>query len=113
MTCPDKVKLLGFIIPIILSDERDDVWGEWDGGAGTVTLNSKASDDHLRITFLHEILHAMDDILGLGISHRNVYAISQILWLLLKENPALTEWLIANLNSPPSDRSIHSSRTDS
>jgi len=95
--CPDKIKLIGFLVPIIISAERDDVWGEWDGSAGTVTLNARASDDHLKVTFLHEIIHGIDDILGLNIKHSTVYALSQHLWLMFKENPALTEWFFENL----------------
>tara|TARA_R100000458_G_scaffold57662_2_gene64184 strand:+ start:1435 stop:1716 length:282 start_codon:yes stop_codon:yes gene_type:complete len=89
--------MLGFIIPIILTEERDDVWGEWDGGAGTITLNAKASEDLLQVTFLHEAIHAIESFLGLNINHKDVYCISQILWVMFKENPALTEWFFQNL----------------
>jgi hypothetical protein len=94
VTCPDKIKLIGISVPILLTEDRDDVWGEWDGGKGTITLNPKASEDYLRITLLHEALHGIDDLLGLNLKHSVVYALSQHIWLMFKENPELAKWFL-------------------
>ena len=100
-TCPDKIKLIGFLVRLNVTKDRDDVWGEWDGGNGTILLNARASEDLMKVTFLHEVIHGIDDLLGLGIKHSTVYALSQHLWLLFKENPALAEWFFSNLGESP------------
>lgn len=91
---PSQIEMLGFKIPIILDDKRDDVWGEWDGGLCTITINNKASLDHKRVTLLHELIHGIDDFLGLNVPHKNVYALSHIIFVILRENPDFAAWLI-------------------
>ena len=102
MKCPDEITVLGFPIKIIFTSEREDVWGEWDGDKFTITINDKATLRHKQVTMLHEALHGIDSIMGLELTHKNVYAISQILYLMLKENTDLTSWLLIDedLDSP-------------
>ena len=99
MPCPQLIHVLGIKIPIIISADRPDVWGEWDGAKGTILLNVDADEDKLRITFLHELLHCIDDLLGINLKHSAVYSLSQVLWAVLKENPELTDWLIDALKA--------------
>ena len=87
------IRLLGFEIPIIMTTERKDVWGEWDGETQTITLNSLASVDQMRVTFLHELMHGIDDLLGLNLPHRTVYALSQVLFAVMVENKDLNDWM--------------------
>ena len=92
MTCPDKIKLVGFIVPLLLAEDREDVWGEWDGRENTITLNAQASKDHLKDSLLHDAIHGIDEFLGLNLKHSVVYALSQHIWLMFKENPELAQW---------------------
>ena len=86
MPCPTTIHVLGTEIPINVTSERDDVWGEWDGTDGSILLNDRAEGHKLRITFLHELIHA-------------VYALSQVLWATLVDNPELAKWLVEPLTT--------------
>jgi len=97
MEAPKTIDLLGLTIEINVHDKRDDVWGEWDGEARSIFIHASAPEDYKRVTFLHEIIHGLDDILGLGINHRSVYALSQVLFAMMKDNPVLTLWLFDEL----------------
>ena len=99
MQCPSTIHVLGTEVPINLTSERDDVWGEWDGAEGTILLNARAEGHKLRITFLHELMHGIDDLLGLNVKHHAVYALSQVLWATLVDNPELAEWLVEPLTT--------------
>ena len=92
--CPSSIKLMGYKIPIVFSDDMDECWGEWDGDKFTITISDEATDIHKKVTFLHEVLHGIDSILGLDIPHKTVYAVSQALFLLIEENPELGRWLV-------------------
>jgi len=99
MPCPTTIHVLGTEVPINLTSERDDVWGEWDGTEGSILLNDRAEGHKLRITFLHELIHGIDDLLGLNVKHHAVYALSQVLWATLVDNPELARWLVEPLTT--------------
>ena len=59
-------------------------------------VDPEITDIHKKVTFLHEVLHGIDSILGLDIPHKTVYAVSQALFLLIEENPELGRWLVGS-----------------
>tara|TARA_R100000458_G_C8263857_1_gene239143 strand:+ start:998 stop:1300 length:303 start_codon:yes stop_codon:yes gene_type:complete len=98
MELPSSFELLGITIHINLTDERQDVWGEWDSESRTILINSKATKENQCITFMHELIHAIDDLLGLDLEHRDVYAVSQVLWAVLRNNPSINAWINTTLS---------------
>lgn len=97
---PQSIEVLGVTVPIVVTDEQmEDCFGCWELATGTITLAKGVESDHLRVTLLHELLHAIDDMTGSGMKHSHVYIISQILFCILKTNPELREWLTEGMKN--------------
>ncbi len=101
---PTEIRLLGVSIPVNvsyckskdpLSDDEEVVFGEWDMNDMTITLNSKCSPVHSKVTLLHELVHAIDDMLGLELDHQDIYCLSQALYQLVSDNPKLVDYLVS------------------
>lgn len=97
MILPDSIDILGTQVKIVLTTERPDVWGEWDSETDTILINSNASQEKQCVILMHEILHCIDDHLGLNLKHHSVYAVSQVLFAMLKENAELKEWIFSHI----------------
>jgi len=92
---PRKIRVIGVDIPIVVTDEQmEDCFGCWELATGTITLAPGIAEDHLRVTLLHELLHAIDDLAGARIKHSHIYLISQVLFAVLRGNPELAQWLL-------------------
>ena len=92
---PTTIEVLGVDVPIIVTDEQmEDCFGCWELATGTITIATGIEPDHLRVTLLHELLHAIDDLTGSGMKHSHIYIISQILFCVMKSNPGLGEWFL-------------------
>lgn len=102
MILPSSLYLLGVHINIVLTADRPDVWGEWDSETNTIIINSSAPEEKQCVTLLHELIHAMDDLLGMNLKHSSVYAVSQLLYVLLKDNPEIKEWIFEVLRTTES-----------
>jgi len=95
---PHTIEVLGVNVPIIVTNEQmEDCFGCWELATGTITLAKGVESDHLRVTLLHELLHAIDDMTGSGMKHSHIYIISQVLFSVLKANPELRKWLFEHL----------------
>ena len=107
MNRPHAVRLLGVSIPVFvsnckskdLSDELETVFGEWDLNRMTITLDEGCAPIHEKITLLHELIHAIDDLLNLDLTHQDIYSISQVLFSLLVDNPKLVDYLTSRSSS--------------
>lgn len=92
---PRNIRVMGVDIPIVVTEkEMEDCFGCWELATGTITIAPGIADDHLRVTLLHELLHAIDDLAGAGIKHSHIYLISQILFAVLRGNPELRRWFL-------------------
>ena len=94
------VKVLGVPIKVVLvnyGDEDEAVYGQYDPETYTIELNAASSPLHQRLTLLHEILHVIEDLLGLDMDHKDVYSISQTAWAVAEGNKELRDWY-GNLN---------------
>lgn len=92
------LKILGIPIPVELVDYKDDddevTFGHYDSTLLAIQLNKSASHLHQRLTLVHEIVHVVEDLLGLELEHKDVYAMSQAIYGLLLENRRLVKWLL-------------------
>ena len=100
-----KINLLGMPLSVNLVDypdtEEEEVYGTFDSYNLTIEIDSNSNFYHQRSTLLHELFHGISDWLGLAhLSHKDVYAISQVLYATLKDNPEFTQWLT---RSPPQE----------
>lgn len=100
MERPSIIRLLGVSIKIEycnFNDEEsnnEDVYGEWHSDTFDIKIEENLPPHHQKITLLHELLHGVDDFLSLGISHKSVYAISQCLYAVMRENREMIEWVM-------------------
>ena len=90
---PEKINVLGTEVPLVI-ENMEDAFAEWDLGACRIRVSPGIHEDYLRVTMIHEILHVIDDFLGIGIKHKDVYSISQSIFQVLRANPELARWLL-------------------
>jgi len=99
MNRPERIRLLGVSIPLIVSnsksvDPEEEVYGVWDPNDMTITINGGCEPVQERVTVMHELVHAIDDFLYLEMTHQEVYVLSQVLYQVLIDNPKLTDYLM-------------------
>ena len=97
------VKVLGVPIKVVLvnyveEEEDDSVYAQYDPETYTIELNANSSPLHQKMSICHEILHCIEDLLGLSnLEHKDVYSISQTAWAVAEGNKELRDWY-GNLN---------------
>ena len=90
---PEELNILGIKINVVNEPilEKDEVYGDWDGTTLTIRVDSTGTQEQQFVTLLHEIMHVLDDFCHMRLTHQNVYLLSQVIFLLLKENPKLLD----------------------
>lgn len=68
-------------------------WGEYDYEAQIVRLRNGQQLAFEADTLLHELLHAIDDAMQLGLKERQVHCVATGIIALFKDNPAFLEYL--------------------
>ena len=88
---PPELDILGMKIKVLNEDilEKEEVYGDWDGPKLTIRVDSTGTPDQQIVTLMHEVIHVIDEFAHMRLSHQNVYLISQLIFVLLKENPKL------------------------
>lgn len=86
MTIPKKLKVGGLHYTVTIETEKElrDCVGEMDNEELTIKLR-KAKKEAMELTFLHEILHAINN----EMTEMNVEFMAQALYQILKDNPKL------------------------
>lgn len=91
---PASVQLGPFTLQVLpTQDLGPGVSGTCDLNAGTVAVLDGMSPELTRSTLLHELIHAVSDMFGVGLSERQVVALEGGLGLLLYQNPGLASFL--------------------
>ena len=92
---PEELNILGITIKVINEPilEKDEVYGDWDGTTLTIRVDSTGTQEQQFVTLMHEVMHVLDDFCHMRLSHQNVYLISQLIFMLFKENPKLVDLL--------------------
>jgi hypothetical protein len=93
---PEIVDVLGkkFTIKILTPDEIEDCDGYMELAAQVIAIRLQPANDYNHDTMLHEIIHAIDETLGLGMKEKQVHQLAVGITAVLKQNPELTAWLL-------------------
>jgi hypothetical protein len=93
---PKEVDVLGkkFTIELLSPDENTDCDGYMDFASLKIGLRLQPAMGYNQDTVVHEITHAIDEVLSLGLRERQVHQLAAGFIAVLKQNPALVEWLL-------------------
>lgn len=100
MKIPDKLKIGGHIYKVIypyIFNERYDRWADSDDALKVIQISEvdggavKRAESAIAVTFLHEILHAVDHLTGHQIfaraeGEKKIEALSEALFQVLRDN---------------------------
>lgn len=95
MIIPEKVKVLykeyGIEYQENLHDGADELYGQIHYLSEKIFLNPDSSDDQQKATLIHEVLHGMDEVYGIGLKEKQVEKLGNTLYMLIKDNPKMFE----------------------
>jgi hypothetical protein len=88
MIIPQVVKILGqdYSIEFLKGKKSRGFIGRCFPHANRIQLEETLCDDKMGETFLHKVLHAIDENLELGIKHKSVNRLGIALYQFLKDN---------------------------
>lgn len=88
MKIPQRVQILGqeFKIEFIKDSKKTDFVGRCFPNANKIQLVEDLPDDKLFQTYLHEVLHAIDINLNMGLKHKQIDTLSVALYQFIKDN---------------------------
>jgi hypothetical protein len=92
---PPKIRIVGRDIPIVWVSEEEmpKAWGEYDYEKQVVRVRTEQQLAFEADTVLHELIHAIDDAMQLGMTERQVHCTATGIIALLKDNPNFYEYL--------------------
>ena len=77
----------------LIDEEGNGSYGEWDGTDLSIHLEITSPRPHKAITLLHELIHGIDELCYMRLSHQNVYILSQVLYQIILQNPELIKYV--------------------
>lgn len=72
-----------------LHDGNAELYGEMDSKLEIITLDEDLSEDQKNATLLHEIIHALDDVMAIDLKEEQVIKLANGLYMLAKQNDLL------------------------
>ena len=95
-TPPSKISILGkkFTVKILGPNEVDYNDGYMDLGKQEIGVRLQPANDYNQDTGLHEVVHAVDEILSIGLKEKQVHQLAAGLLAVFKHNPEFIEWLM-------------------
>jgi hypothetical protein len=92
---PPKFRVLGRDLPVVWvsAEEMPKAWGEYDYETQVVRVREGQQPAFEADTVLHELIHAIDDAMQLGMTERQVHCSATGLIALFKDNPIFLEYL--------------------
>jgi len=84
-----NLRILGHVVsvtPIYNRLHGDNTHGESDDSDGTIRIRGDLEPSIYQATLLHEVVHLIDDFLGLGLTEAQVTGISQGLFATIRDN---------------------------
>jgi hypothetical protein len=96
---PTTIKVGPFFYEVEVDDAKvpNSLYGVCDKSEQKISLHTDQSDQRLRLSLLHEVLHALCDLANLDddpVEERIVTQLSPVLLAVLLENPKLTSFLL-------------------
>lgn len=74
-----------------LHDNGGDLYGQIHYLPEKILLNVDASEEQKKSTLLHELIHALDEMYGIGLKEKQVEKLGNAFYMLQKDNPELFE----------------------
>ena len=74
-----------------LHDNGGDLYGQIHYLPEKFFLNVDASEEQKKSTLLHELIHALDEMYGIGLKEKQVEKLGNAFYMLQKDNPELFE----------------------
>jgi hypothetical protein len=117
---PDRVKVGWKNYDVVLTEPRlnsgAELYGQIDHDAQVITLRGTSTHDQLCATLLHEVLHAVSDMYGLGLEEKLVEDLTNALYTVYKDNVKSEENGIVGemkaIDGSPEDFNIKSRYSD-
>lgn len=76
---------------IVLGADRSELWGHYDPTAQVITLASNMSEQREATAFFHEVIHAIDELVCVGLREKQVEVLAPALYEFLRDNKMLKE----------------------
>ena len=70
----------------MLDDDRAVLWGQCDFTSQTIFLSTIMTEQRQETAFMHEVLHALDEIVQAGLKEEQITALAPALWQFLRDN---------------------------
>ncbi len=98
----EQLRILGKTYQIVRTEHVDglsagEYFGSCDHTRSILTINARQEIQQERDTVLHEVLHAIDYTMQLGLKERQVHALGSGLLAVLTDNPELAFYLAGHL----------------
>ncbi len=94
MDLPNSVDILGHPYEIVMKEDLLDCMGMCNTDQCIIYISTTSSDSQKLDTLFHEILEAFNYQLEMKLKHRNIQALGNCFYLLLKSNPDLVSMFI-------------------
>lgn len=95
MRIPQEVKVLYKEYQVSevenLHDGKDVLYGQIQYLPEKIFLHAGASEEQKKATLLHELIHGMDEMYGIGLKEKQVAKLGNALYSLVRDNPQLFE----------------------
>jgi len=93
---PGRIDVLGkkFKIKVMPTELEPDVDGLMELDKQNIWYRDKEALSYNQDTVLHELVHAVDETLRLGMKEQQVHQLASALLAVIKHNPALVNWLL-------------------
>lgn len=94
MIIPDTVKILFKKYTVCRDNNmRDDkgnlLYGQIDHIEQLITLNEAAGIEQQKATLMHEMVHGLDELYGIGLKEKQVEKLGVALYMLVRDNPGM------------------------
>lgn len=101
MKRPERIRILGKRFTVTYGGPMEDgLVGECDSDALRISIRDNQPLESEQDTLLHEVLHAVDEAMGLKMKEAQVKGAATGLLAVLKDNPALAAYLRRKNASP-------------
>lgn len=93
---PKVIKLSGrrVNLEITRSNLNREIMGMHLGWYNHISLNADMAPDQIKAIAVHEILHDLDLLVGVGLSEEQNTALASVLFAAIRDNPKLMLWLM-------------------
>lgn len=89
MNIPDKIKVGGNVYPIRFVENMGidrNLYGNTNHSVGFIEIDASLVGQTKKSTFIHEMLHALDNVYDIGLSEHQVSLLEAALYAFLEDN---------------------------